>query len=421
MSSRYFSFLAALSSLLCCTPSVAQYGTQPAVRRERNLDHWDSNTLAYFLDEYPGYDAAVMFYAQWDSNSHSLAPYFDRIGTLLEAGTTDSRLVMALFDCEDSNANSQLCEAVGITHYPTLMFFGSGPYHDTDPITKTLFGAKRSAGHMGNAPVPNTVKFQGNWQYADAVLDWIRTMQALSNWHTWTTKGFGRRLRNFLLPYKKPKSTPLPIGIPANAASSSSSSSSADTEILESMIEILSNRTTDLEKVALRSTIMMESVLLPSSTEDMFTSLSQSGSWTTESATPTQQILRNCVLEVSLDYCQRVGSKAATDMVDELEKQGVSVEDIVEMDDLQEKMMALIEKAEPYCVVLDDCVVNGMQDEKCRPDKCPFQNPQACSYLTACLEPDIQQEYAEAMGLNLEEEATPTEESESGEKKGWGF
>jgi len=64
------------------------------VRREDSLDHWDSDTLAYYLDNYPGYDLAVMFYAQWDTNSHQLAPYWNRIAVALDAGSTQSNLIM---------------------------------------------------------------------------------------------------------------------------------------------------------------------------------------------------------------------------------------------------------------------------------------------------------------------------------------
>ena len=87
------------SSNLCCYAlETKDYGyTKPkktVVRRENNLDHWDSDTLAYYLDEYPGYDLAVMFYASWDEHSHKLAPYWNQIAHILGAGTTKSKLIM---------------------------------------------------------------------------------------------------------------------------------------------------------------------------------------------------------------------------------------------------------------------------------------------------------------------------------------
>ena len=85
-------------------------------RRERNLDHWDADTAAAYLgltrtttngdstefipvppsdDVYAGHDAAILFYAQWCQNCHALAPSYDAIGTLMEAGTTKSKLPVA--------------------------------------------------------------------------------------------------------------------------------------------------------------------------------------------------------------------------------------------------------------------------------------------------------------------------------------
>ena len=64
------------------------------VRRDNKLDHWDSDTLAYYLDNYPGYDLAVMFYASWDQNSHALAPHWNEIAFNLDAGSSQSKLIM---------------------------------------------------------------------------------------------------------------------------------------------------------------------------------------------------------------------------------------------------------------------------------------------------------------------------------------
>lgn len=394
------------------------------VRRERNLDHWDSDTLAYYLDEYQGNDVAIMFYAQWDRNSHALAPYWDRIATLLDAGNSGSRLIMSLFDCELNNAHTKLCNVLGVSAYPTLMFVGSGPYHDTDPFTKMLFGSK-SAGIMGEAPIPNTVKFQGNWQYGDAILDWIRTMQALSNWHTWTTVGFGRRLRNFLLPPKKPK-TALPIGIPgsrgaATAADGSATSASSDAKViaLEQTVEYLTNSTQQLERMVLRSASMLESVLAPASDQDVFALVDQTNAWKKETPpVPEKEVLRNCVAEVSLDYCQRVSTKLATDLVTELEAQGKSVEEMLAMENLEDIIFEKIAGKEPYCSILDECILSEFEDEKCRPKACPFKNQVACQYLTSCLDPELQQEYADALGLTL---GGNTDATEDAQKKKWGL
>lgn len=421
--------------------SYSSQGQVQKVRRERNLDHWDSDTLAYYLDEYPGFDIAVMFYAQWDSNSRALAPYWDKMATKLDAGNSRSRLVMALFDCELNLAHSELCKAAGITHYPTMMFIGSGPYHDTDPITKTLFG-KKAAGIFGEAPVANTVKFQGNWQYTDSIVDWIRTMQALSNWHSWSTKGFGKKLRNFFLPSRPDHNAPLPIGIPGNkhrvGASSktvnadSGTGSSQKVQSLEKQITQLTEANDKYEKAILRSSHMMDNLLTKKSgsssggDNDMFTLLHQQKAWT-KSDKPIPEILRNCVAELSLDYCQRMSQKGANELVDEWTKSGMTVEEMLAMPDLEQQILDWIGKAEPYCSLLDQCIVQDFQSPECQPDKCPFQNPIACHYLTSCLDPSLQQEYADALGYTLNEDKPSSNEApkqESGskqKKKKWGL
>lgn len=410
-------------------------GQAQRVRRERNLDHWDSDTLAFYLDEYQGFDVAIMFYAQWDSNSRALAPYWDRIAGTLDAGNERSRLVMALFDCELNAAHSELCHAVGITHYPTLMFVGSGPYHDTDPFTKTIFGAQRSAGMMGEAPVPNTVKFQGNWNYVDSITDWIRTMQALSNWHTWTTEGFGRRLRNFFLP-QKPHNAPLPVGIPGTKRAAvpgpaggdlSGPAGGADNSLrvktLVSQVEELSSLTEQYEKAIGRSSSFLDTLLVgPTHDQDMFTVLHQEKAWE-KSDRVMADVLRNCVAELSLDYCQRTSQKAANNLVDDLTNQGMSVEEMLALPDLEQQILDRVAQAEPYCVLLDACIVSNFTGTECQPQTCPFQNPAACAYLTSCLDPTLQEEYADALGLSLtaEPEASSTKSEERGKKKKWGF
>lgn len=380
-------------------------GKAQKVRRERNLDHWDSDTLAYHLDEYQGFDVAIMFYAMWDKNSQSLAPYWDQIATKLDAGTTRSRLVMALFDCELNVAHSELCGAVGITHYPTLMFIGSGPYHDTDPVTKVFLG-KRAGGIMGEAPVPNTVKFQGNWQYIDSITDWIRTMQALSNWHTWTTQGFGNRLRTFFLPRKGRKSA-LPVGIPGGIAKnigstghsgigSDSSDSAMRVQTLENQVEQLADYIQTNQKTLNRWSLTFDSLLGGRDDRDIFAVMQEENGWTS-SGNETHTILRNCVAEQALDYCQRASQKAADQLVNEFSASGMTVEQMLELPDLEQQIMDGVGKAEPYCGILEQCILSDFEGSECRPDHCPFQNQVACQYINACLDPYLQKEYEEAL------------------------
>ena len=91
VSSLFILFCAIISTT---TNALEETLKQTEVRREHNLDHWDSDTLAYYLDNYPGYDLAIMFYAPWDDNSRRLAPYWNRMAEILDAGSSQSKLIM---------------------------------------------------------------------------------------------------------------------------------------------------------------------------------------------------------------------------------------------------------------------------------------------------------------------------------------
>ena len=145
--------LSVLISIICLASSQTYETT--ISRRERNLDHWDAETLAAYLGldpdtaqpledaTYVGIDASIMFYAQWCKNCQKFAPVWDTIGQIVHAGTTESNLIMALFNCELDQQHTKLCDAAGVTHYPTLMYVGAGPYQDTDPITSAVAGDNR--------------------------------------------------------------------------------------------------------------------------------------------------------------------------------------------------------------------------------------------------------------------------------------
>jgi len=344
----------------------------------------------------------------------------------------------------------ELCKSIKVTHYPTLMFIGSGPFYDTDPITKLLLGKERSAGVMGESPVPNTIKFQGNWQYTDSILDWIKTMQALSRWHTWSTKGFGKRLRNLILRGKM-QNEQLPLGVPGRSTSSSSSSSSsstsslkggasaatdADIEYLQKQVEKWQNATDDITKVAVRTATMLDSVLFENEkSTDMFTLLDERDAWKDmKSSTDLNDIYRFCVMEVALDYCQRLADTVGTKVVDKLIASDLSSDELLAASDNMETLILdELNTQEPYCGILDTCIASDMKDESCRPKSCPFINENACRYTTSCYDPSVVVEYAEALKLDMDtlmkssspgggagasETATAIEEKKKG---GWGF
>jgi hypothetical protein len=299
-----------------------------------------------------------------------------------------------------------------------MMFIGSGTFYDTDPISKILWG-KKSAGMMGESPIPNTVKFQGNWQFIDAIMDWVKTMQALSRWHMWTTEGFGKRLRTFFFPRRRTNEE-LPVGVPGGPSLSSSSSTSGTTAtngagatsgksdetvaFLEKQVDKYMKDTDDMTKIATRAATMMEKMLFGDDSTDMFTFLDERNAWkNTESYSDLDDIYRACVMETSLDYCQRLAEPMGTKVVDELLASNLNSDELLAASENIEKLiMDEISKKEPYCAILDVCIANNMQDDSCRPKTCPFTNELACRLLTNCEDRNVIIEYAEALKLDID-------------------
>jgi thiol-disulfide isomerase/thioredoxin len=391
----------------------SSYNTRKAPRRERNLDHWDADTLAFYLGvdegtgkilphhQYPGHDAAVMFYAQWCQNCHTLAPTWDAIATHLHAGSHQSKLIMALFDCELNQRHMKLCTIAGVQHYPTLMFLGDGVYRDTDVVTRTLLGKKRSAGPAGPSPIPHSIKFQGQWQYADAVLDWIRLMQGFSSWHRFASHGMFRYIRNGLLGFLRPKplgrKTPqsLPVGIPVG-------NNEAQALLLDKKLEQTKEDSKLMEKAAAHAGLLLDSMLFPNKTADVFATLTESGAWNSTSKNPVHQVMRACTLELSLDYCSRLSTHVTNDYIDELS----NITEIPSMKEIEALLKDRITQQEPFCDIFDLCLQENFASAKCRPPQCPFQDA-GCRYASACLDSAIEKEYAVALEIIAEGEEFP--------------
>ena len=359
----------ALSGVLLVMLLLSGLLVQAEVKRQHNLDYLDNETLRYYLSApKEDYDVAVMFYAQWDRNSHNLAPTWGQIAHIKQAGTKESKLILALFDCESNHEHVQTCEEAGVTHYPTLLFLNLAEQK-----------LQRKTPTHGN-------QFGGNWQYGDAVLDWITAMQGLANWHR---AGWGKRLRRmFFGKPKTPEEKALPLGIPHTSND-----------------KILEHQQEELENLVQRSTAIVETLLFPIQDStgnyvmeegkkkytDVFSLLSKNEGWRSED----MSILRTCAMEVSLDYCQRFSSSKA----EELARGITDLDSITEYDieKLQKELLDLISDEEPYCVVIEDCIMSDMASDSCRPDHCPFNEKIACRYLTACLSESIHEEYKQAM------------------------
>jgi hypothetical protein len=413
--------------------------------RQGNLDYMDASTVKYYLspDTREDYNVAILFYAQWCRNCHALAPTWDMIGQHLSAGTEKSKLVLGLFDCEADYDHMEVCTEAGVTHYPTLQYYSlSGQQYRKFPAKK-----------KGDPPQPkHTNVFGGNWQYADAVLDWLTVNQALSSWHR---AGWGKRLRRLLSGGKfsdggdGSAKQGLPIGVPGDGRGSSSGSSvsksgststgsssastagsastnaagadttAASSKLLDAKVQELEKKSEELYDIATRSTIVVDSLLFPlamegpdeatlaiamttdtaaaSSYTDLYRYLNVTDGWTAKDD-PQKEIIRACVMEVGLDYCGRLATHQATTWISTF----ADIDDITDDDveTFQKSQSQLMEDAEPYCAVLEDCIVTEFQNtEVCRPPTCPFHDVVACRYLTACLTEQLQTEFAIAMGF----------------------
>lgn len=433
-------------------------------RRERNLDHWDAETLAAYLgldaetgkplpeadDKYAGIDAAVMFYAQWCQNCRKFAPMWDAIAKLAQAGTTQSNLIMALFNCELNDQHTRLCSGAGVTHYPTLLFVGAGPYTDTDPISSFVMGGKdKASGPFGATTLKRTVKFQGNLNVGDSVLDWVRAMQGLSKWYQWghMEGGWLKTIRSlFFNPFEKKKGktdtskNALPVGVPPalgtayNYRSGSGDGSAKSPYVLQKELneaeKQLKKAKGDLDQHKLATEhagYLIEAILFPQMVNttdegieqkpfDIFTALSDSKGWDAELSSESvkdkkvslendkEVIMKSCVIDLTLDYCTRLSKKLTTEYLDSLSN--LSQDEYPQFSDMEKQLRAIVKENEPYCEMFDECYNNDFKDEKCRPSSCPFKNDRACAYLGSCSSEFIVKEYEDALQKKLSDDET---------------
>eukprot|EP00956_Cyclotella_meneghiniana_P002511 scaffold2877_cov41-Cyclotella_meneghiniana.AAC.2 len=444
-------------------------------RRERNLDHWDSSTAAAYLglhpetlkplpqflsessasdaassaveltDEYIGHDAAILFYAQWCHNCHAVAPSWDAIASHLNAGTKSSKLVMALFDCEKNARHMELCLEAGVKAYPTMMFVGSGEYHDTDFFTGAIWGKDKSAGPFGATTLRRTVKFQGNWQYGDQILDWVNTMRGLSAWHSMIDKGPLKNFRNSIFSLlgrsdskmgRGKGSSSLPVGVPPGFQPELRRGvATTSNDILETKLNA-TNKMADLyEKAYKNSNTLLDGLLFPNATHkvEIFSHLTETDGWFKNATTlPVgsysnrhPSILRSCATELSLDYCTRVSKRETDAYVEEL---SLIPDDkpFPTMDQIEQHLVDIINATEPYCAIIETCIITDYEKEECRPKKCPFENHAACDYVQNCFGVEIQNEYAIALGLSFNSTVSDKDVSGVNAEKtssvgGWGI
>lgn len=434
-------------------------------RRENNLDHWDAETFAAYLGvdpttaeplpdsehQYAGIDAAVMFYAKWCKNCHKFAPVWSTIGGLIKAGTTESNLIMALFNCELNDQHTKLCNASGVTHYPTIMFIGAGPYTTSDPVSSFILGGKNKAsGPFGGTTMKRTVKFQGNLNVGDSVLDWVRTMQGLSKWYQWghMEGGWLKTIRSlFFNPFENKKGkgdiqkNALPVGVPpgghaSNPGSTDSGNGSAKpTYVLQKELNEAEKKIGEMEK-QIKNTknandhagFVLESFLFPkmsNTTEegtnkkklvDVFTFLHKTEGWNASIALSETEkddkpkkitikddgrlIIKACVIDISLDYCTRVSKKLTEEYLDSLSS--LKDDKYPAFAEMEKELRSIVNDTEPFCSMFDDCYSANFAGDKCRPPTCPFKNDAGCRYVGSCVSESIIAEYKDVIQNKLD-------------------
>lgn len=416
------------------------------------------------IDEYIGHDAAILFYVQRSNDCHAVAPSWDAIASHVKAGSTSSNLVMALFDCERNTKHDELCTAVGVKSYPTIMYVGSGEYNGAE---HGILGI----GSSNNVP-RRSIKFRGDWRYADQILDWISVMGGLSSWHAANEGGPIRGLRDGVFRImggggggggtrsqdrkttkrKNGRSESLPVGVPptfqTELRGGGGTVSAAEVQKVQDLEKRLNATIKEkglYEKANLHSGYLLDGLLFPriegNSTvnrRDPFTILTKSDGWYRNATSlpadkdgkivaPNDEhptILRSCALELIVDYCTRVTSRATNAYIKELNAIPES-DPFPTLDEIETRLLDDVKKIEPYCGMIESCVRNNFEsstntsatistipstsiesDESkstalltCRPPKCPFINDAACAYIECCLEPTVQDEYGVALGL----------------------
>ena len=135
-------------------------------------------------------------------------------------------------------------------------------------------------------------------------------------------------------------------------------------------------------------------------------------------------------MEVALDYCSRLTTTLTNDWVAKQEGLETLTDEVITA--YTNYLNEALPESEPYCLLVEDCILTDYAKEECRPKQCPFKDPVACRYVSACLSPELQAEYATALNLagaastttpgetaTGSSSSTATDDSASKPKPGW--
>ncbi|GMI10797.1 hypothetical protein TrLO_g15769 [Triparma laevis f. longispina] len=366
------------SLLLSLLPPTSTSTSSP--RRQNNIDFWPTPHLQTYLSTPQPHDACILFYAPWSTDSQSFAPLFERIGEIVKAGLSESNLLMVYFDCEQDKISEQICEGLGVKKYPEIMYLGRTNYYSNDLIS-SLTGSK--SGHERMAV------FKGDWRFGEEVRDFIYLMRSLGKWGVWED-GVGNPMGWFggrgeggkeigVEDVKSDSGSSSSDGAGSTAAAGSTANPPATSEEVNQLV--LENA--ELETLTNQAAVLMESLLMSEDSDaDVFKNLMETGGWDND------ELLRNCVIDLSLDYCTRVVNKM--DRLSSPESKSSS--------DYEDNLMEELSDLEPYCAVFDECVRQDFPvNSICRPNLCPFNKEMGCRYVGSCGGELLREEYGRMM------------------------
>lgn len=360
---------------------------EKVTQRSGNIDVLDLETMEYYRDgtTREPFDVVVLFYAKWCQNCRALSPIYIRIAELLSAGSRN--LILGYFDCEADYEHATLCSTLGVKHYPTIHFYSLSGQHLPSP---------RTLPH-------HATEFAGNWQQGEAILDWIKCMSFLSRWHR---SGWGAHLRKWLLfsgakPSPNEESTQLPVGIPPAVALERKT---ASLEVDVQMNRDLALRSSSIINVMLFpvTDVMPKPLMQDNYTDfpDIFAYLFTQDRWLVQNDTPSL-VLRTCTMEMVMDLCERLTNHATNEWVNNLKVTTIDEITDEQLARFTDDVMDAVHGREPFCALVEKCVIEDYMPPECRPLSCPFHDRMACRYVTACLTETMQQAYADALNVTV--------------------
>jgi hypothetical protein len=248
---------------------------------------------------------------------------------------------MVYFNCEEDEGSMSICQSYDVTHYPTLVYHG---------VNLT-------------PPRRNWAKFNGNVGVGEEVRDWILIMNKISGYERtegriWELLGWGKKQKKEKRRKQIEAAAQAQGSVPTKGGGGNDEEMSALNDALQAGLG--------------QYDVLLSNLLLTNGDIDAFTYLNEVN-W-------TDDIVKTCVIDTTVDYCSRY--------VDNIRTPLMSEDEVVE----------IISTEEPYCVVLDGCVDANMPDNySCRPKVCPL-GVMGCRYVGVCMEDDVKDVYIEAMG-----------------------